>query len=119
MAVPVVTYSYNIVNWKISKLKKLDTKTRRFLRTMYKMYRPKSDAGRLYVVRYNGGRGLNQVETSYKIATIGLSTFLKSSDDPLVGLVRGHDAKRKLYSVQKEAQKFFPGSLIHPRKQMN
>lgn len=79
MAVPVVTYSYNIVNWKISELKKLDTKTRRFLRTMYKMHRPKSDAGRLYVVRYNGGRGLNQVETSYKIATIGLSTFLKSS----------------------------------------
>ena len=74
---------------------------------MHKMYHPKSDADRLHVARKNGGRGLTQLETSNKIATNGLSTFLKSSEDPLVGLVRGHDAKKKLYSVQKEAQKFF------------
>lgn len=90
----------------ISELKKLDTKTRKFL-TMHKMQHPKSDVGRLYVARKNGGKGLTQLETSNKIATIGLSTFLKSSDHPLVGLVRGHDAKKKLYSVQKEAQTFF------------
>ena len=47
------------------------------------------------------------METSFKIATTGLSTFLQSSDDPLVGLVQMHDAKKKMYSVQKEAQKFF------------
>ena len=70
------------------------------------MHHPKSDADRLYVARKNGGRGLTQLETSNKIATNGLSTFLKSSKDPLVGLVRGHDAKKKLYSAQKEAQKF-------------
>lgn len=51
MAVPLVTYNYNIVNWKINKLKKLYTKTRKFLRTMYKMHHPKSDVGRRYVVR--------------------------------------------------------------------
>lgn len=90
----------------ISELKKLDTKTRKFL-TMHKMHHPKSDADRLYVARKNGGRCLTQLETSNKIATNGLSTFLKSSEDPLVGLVRGHDAKKKLYSVQKETQKFF------------
>ena len=47
-----------------------------------------------------------KLETSYKIATIGLSTFLKSSDDPFLRLVQKHDAKKKIYSAQKEAQKF-------------
>ena len=48
-----------------------------------------------------------QLETSYKIATIiGLSTFLKSSDDPFLGLVQMHEAI-KMCSVQKEAQKIF------------
>ena len=46
------------------------------------------------------------METSYKIATIGLSTFFKSSDDPLLGLVQKHDTKKKIYSAQKEAQTF-------------
>ena len=106
LAIPVVAYSFNIVNWKVSELKKLDTKTRKFL-TMHKMHHPKSDVDRLYVARKFGGRGLMQLETSYKITTIGLSTFLKSSDDPLLGLVQKHDAKKKIYSAQKEAQKFF------------
>ena len=51
LAVPVVTYNYNVVNWKINKLKKPYTKTRKFLCTMYEMHHPKSDVGRLYVVR--------------------------------------------------------------------
>ena len=59
-----------------------------------------------------------------KIATTGLSTFPKSSDDPLVGLVHTcrHDAQKKFYSVQKEEKKVFLGSLIYPnyvRKQTN
>ena len=35
-AVPVVTYSFNIINWTLQELAKLDTKTRKFL-TMYKL----------------------------------------------------------------------------------
>ena len=83
MAVPVVTYCFNIVNWKLSELKKLDTKTRKFL-TVHKMHHPKSDVDRLFVARNYEGRGLSQLETGCRIATIGLSTFLKSSDDPLL-----------------------------------
>ena len=70
LAVPVVAYSFNIVNWNASELKKLDTKTRKFL-NMHKMHHPKSDVDKLYVARKNGGKGLTQLETSYKIATIG------------------------------------------------
>ena len=54
MAVPVVTYSFNTVNWKLSELKKLHTKTRKFL-TVHKMHHPKSDVDRLFVAReYEG-----------------------------------------------------------------
>ena len=48
LAVPVVTYSFNIINWKIEELMKLDRKTRKFL-TMAKMYHPKADVDRLYI----------------------------------------------------------------------
>ena len=33
LAIPVVTYSFNIINWKISEIKKLDTKTQKLLTT--------------------------------------------------------------------------------------
>ena len=67
-AVPVA-YSLNNVNWKMSELKMLDTKTKRVL-TMHKSLALK-----------NGGRGLIQLETNYKIAVIGLSTFLKTTNN--------------------------------------
>ena len=42
LAVPVVQYSFGIINWKISELKKIDTKTRKLL-NMHKMLHPKAD----------------------------------------------------------------------------
>ena len=102
----MVAYSFNIVNSKVSELQKIDAKTRKLL-TMHKMHYPKSDVDRLYVASKYGGRGLMQLETSYKRATIGLTTFLKSSHDPFLGLVQKHDAKKMIYSAQREAQKFF------------
>ena len=61
LAVPFVTYSFNVINWKLSEIKKLDTKTRKLL-TLGKMNHPKADVDRLYLPRVNGGRGLTQVE---------------------------------------------------------
>ena len=71
LAVPLVTYSFNIINWTLQELTKLDTKTRKFL-TMYKMHNLKSDVDRLYLPRTEGGRGLIQLELYYKTSTIGL-----------------------------------------------
>ena len=31
LAVPLVTYSFNIINWKMSEIKRLDTKTQKLL----------------------------------------------------------------------------------------
>ena len=80
-AVPVVTYGFNIINWTLQELAKLDTKTRKFL-TMYKMHHPKSDVDRLYLPRTEGGRGLIQLELSYKATTIGLINTSKRRRTP-------------------------------------
>ena len=71
LAVLLVTYSFNIINWTLQELTKLDTKTRKFV-TMYKMHHLKSDVDGLYLPRTEGGRGLIHMELSYKTSTIGL-----------------------------------------------
>ena len=49
LAVPVLRYSFGIINWRTEEIKKkIDRKTRKML-TMYKMHHPKADIDRLYV----------------------------------------------------------------------
>ena len=105
LAVPVVTYSYNIINWTLQELAKLDTKTRKFL-TMYKMHHPKSDEDRLYLPRTEGGRGLIQLELSYKTTTIGLDKYLQETQDTLLHFVKDHDDGKSLYSISRQSMKF-------------
>ena len=105
LAIPVITYSMNIINWQINDIKKLVTKTRKFL-TMYGIHHPKTDVDRLYLPRNEGGRGLIQIELTYKITTAGLETYLRESNDRMMKLVLEHEKKKKLYSVTKEAAKF-------------
>jgi recombinational DNA repair protein RecT len=42
LAVPVLRYSFDIIYWRIEKIKKVDKKTRKIL-TMYKVHHPKAD----------------------------------------------------------------------------
>jgi hypothetical protein len=65
LAVPVLRYSFGIINWRSEEIKKINRKTRKIL-TMYKMHHPKTDIDRLYVKRKEGGRGLAQIEAAYK-----------------------------------------------------
>jgi hypothetical protein len=58
LAVPVLRYSFGIINWRLGEIKKIDRKTRKIL-TVYKMHHPKADIDRLYVKRKEGGRGLS------------------------------------------------------------
>ena len=47
-AMPTITYSFSIVNWSLSEIRKLDSKTRKLL-TCNKAQHPKSDVDRLYL----------------------------------------------------------------------
>ena len=105
LAVPVITYSFNIINWNMSELKKLDSKIRKLL-TMHNMHHPKADVERLYLPRSSGGRGMMQLELSFKTATIGLYRYLSLSQDWTMQLVFQHESSKKLHSIVKEGRKY-------------
>ena len=106
LAVPVITYSMNVINWQMNDIKKLDTKTKKLL-TMYRMHHPKADVVRLYIPRSEGGRGLIQIELTYKITTAGLETYLRDSKDSMMKLVLENEKKKKLHSATKKLLNFF------------
>ena len=65
LAIPIITYSFNITDWNLSEVKRLDIKIRKMM-TTHSMHHPEADIHRLYLPRTTGGRGLTQLELSYK-----------------------------------------------------
>ncbi|XP_042889217.1 uncharacterized protein LOC122264411 [Penaeus japonicus] len=105
LAVLVVQYSYNIINWNLPDLQRMDRKTRKLL-TANKMLHPKSDVDRLYLPRKEGGRGLIQLELTYKTSTVGMKHYLHFSNDWMLQLILQHESTKKLHSILKEGEKF-------------
>ena len=54
-AIPVMTYPFNIINWTLAEIKKIDTYDRKLI--CHRMHHPRADIECLYVERENGGRG--------------------------------------------------------------
>ena len=63
-AVPMVTYSFGIINWTKENLKQLNITTRKIMNINRSLNR-RSDVDRLYVPRKLGGRGLRNLEDEY------------------------------------------------------
>jgi hypothetical protein len=95
LAVPVLRYSFGIINWRLGEIKKIDRKTRKIL-TMYKMHHPKADIDRLYVKGKEGGRGLSQTEATYKTEIINIAEYLNKGykEDQFVNIIRSHDSSQ-------------------------
>src|SRR5215469_14863296 len=89
LAVPVLRYSFGIVNWYQEELQKLDRKTRKLL-TIYGQHHPKADVDRLYVPRKQGGRGLMQLEAAHAVEITKLVEYVDRKEDPLIQVVRTH-----------------------------
>ena len=66
LAVPVLRYSFGIVNWHQEELRKLDRKMRK-LQTIHGQHHRKADVDRLYVPRKQGGRDLMQLEAAHAV----------------------------------------------------
>ena len=73
---------------------------------MHKMLHPKADVKRLHISRKDGGRGLIEVETALKIATIGLDPYLKNKDGQYPKQVLEHYTSKAKNSITKNASKF-------------
>ena len=106
LAVPVVTYSFGIIDWTKNELKKIDIKTRKLM-TANKAHHPKASVDRLYLKRVDGGRGLLQIEESYQLAVIGLATYLESQPaDNMLSAALKFDKKRGNRSIAKLSKSF-------------
>ena len=104
LALPVVTYSFIIINWSLNEIKKVDTKIRKLL-TMHRMHHPKSDVNRLYFTRKEGGKGLVQLELSLKTSIIGMDTYL-NTNGWMLKLVKKHEENKRMYSITSNAKKY-------------
>lgn len=105
LAVPVVSYSYGVLNWKLEEVKDLDRMTRKQL-CMNRMHARKADIHRIYLPNQEGGRGLMNLEKEYKATIIGLHKYLANKSDPqIVAVLRHHNAKA-LYSIPKQSTKY-------------
>ena len=75
LAVPVILYSYGVIDWKLDKIQDLDRMTRKPL-CMNWMLAMKADVDRIYLSCQEGGRSLMNLEKEYKATMIGLQTYL-------------------------------------------
>jgi len=89
LALPVLSYSFGIINWHQEELQKLDRKTRKLL-TIRGQHHPKADVDRLYFPRKQGGSGLMQLEAAHAVEITKLFDFVDRKEDPLIQVVRTH-----------------------------
>ena len=83
LAVPVLRYSFGIVNWHQEEPQKLDRITRKLL-TIHGQHHPKADVDRSYVPRKQGGRGLMQVEPAHAVEITKLLEYVDKKKGPLI-----------------------------------
>ena len=105
LAMPVVAYIFNIVDWKLEEIRRLDRKARKLF-TLQRMHNPKADVDGMYYPRKESSRGLIQLEITYKTATKGLNTYLNTKNDPFLEIVKEHEKTKKKYSVVNQATIF-------------
>ena len=89
LELPVMKFSYNIINWNLNELNKIDIKIRKLL-TCQRMHHPKADVASFYIPRNKGGRGLMQLELCYKTTTIRLYNYLTKTKDSMLKLTLHH-----------------------------
>ena len=79
-AVDVVRYSAGIVDWTMEKVASMDRKTRKIL-SMNGCLHTRSNVGRLYLPRKEGGRGLVGIEECVKREIKSLHGYLRESTE--------------------------------------
>ena len=102
LAVPVLLYTFGVIDWTKTDIQGLDRKTRKLL-TMYNMHHPKADVHRLYIGRKEGGRGLMQLEINFNVSCTGLYKYLKSQKKGYLAAVFLHEKEKKGNSISSTA----------------
>ena len=97
LAIPVATYSFNIINCISEDTRQMGTKIQKLF-TLNRMHHLKVDVNRMYVPTPEGGRGMIILEMCFKKRTIGLNSYLESADDWVLYVVIQHEKKKTPFS---------------------
>ena len=121
-AVSIVRYGAGIIKWTKNELEELDRKTRKLM-TMYGAQHPKADVDRLYLKRYDGGRGLIGVEDCVQEELNSLDKYLSASKEKILKevslsstLENKKHGKSKGY-IQKKHQEEYENKALHSQFQ--
>ena len=105
LVVPLILYSYGVIDWKLDEMQNLDRMTRKQL-CMNQMLAMKADIDSIYLPYQEGGRSLMNLEKEYKATVIGLQTYMTNKDDVQIQAVHRHQNSKTLHSVPNEAVKY-------------
>jgi len=112
-ALPVLTYSFGVINWNKDELQQLDCLTRRML-TACGFHHPKASVNRLYMKRQDGGRGFLSCEDMHGRIMCGLSRYMRTSASARMRILHQYHGKRttKGHSVTAAADGFLASLQI-------
>ena len=105
LAVPVILYSYGVIDWKLNEIQDLNRMTRKQL-CMNQMLAMKADVDRIYLPCQEGVISLMNLEKEYKATMIGLQAYMTNKDDVQIQAVLRHQNSKALHSVPKEVEKY-------------
>ena len=104
IVIPVISYSFGIVDWLEGELKDLDIKIRKLL-NMHGMLVATSDVDRIYAPRASGGRGLQSIWDSFQACMCRLAHYISQSESEVMKICADVDSKT-LFSITKRAAKY-------------
>ena len=80
-------------------LQQLDRRTRKLL-SMHGVHHPAADVDRLYAPCSDGGRGLQQIESTFQSCIVRLNCYLADSSDPFMQMIRECDSGKSSHSIK-------------------
>ena len=109
LAMPVITYSFGIIDWPQRDINRLDVKTRKML-TLHRVIYRHQCLPRLYLPRGEGGLGLSEINHQHRATIVSTGQYLKSSRNSTLEMVYTHQQTRasKTTSNTQLAEHFGP-----------
>ena len=120
LAMPVISYSFGIIDWPQLNINRLDVKTRKML-TLHRVIYRNQCLPRLYLPRGEGGLGLSEINHQHRATVVSIGQYLRSSQNPSLAMVFEHQEQRasKITSNTKLAKHFGQGCLTEEAESPN
>jgi hypothetical protein len=106
LALPVVTYSFGVIDWYQHEINEMDVKTRKLLHAN-KCIHKNMCIPRLYIKRREGGLGLIEIDQAHRIAIVGLDCYLQHHNNQMLKITNASEEKKPpTRSIKKKAKDY-------------